>query len=100
VGVNLSRDSKLKITKDLLTHDSRSHTPLNSRLKITQQLLTHPNSSESRDALTSRMPSSIFSKMLRGGFALSGYRPSNDQPIEFGALHVHFDMPLTTAALM
>jgi hypothetical protein len=51
VGVNLSRDSKLKITKDLLTHDSRSHTPLNSRLKITQQLLTHPNSSESRDAL-------------------------------------------------
>ena len=46
------------------------------------------------------MLSSIFLKMLRGGFAPSGYRPSNDQPIEFGALHVPFDMPLTIADLV
>jgi hypothetical protein len=46
------------------------------------------------------MLSSIFLKMLRGGFAPSGYRPSNDQLIEFGDLHAHFDMPLTIADLV
>ena len=43
---------------------------------------------------------SIFLKMLRGGSAPSGYRPSNDQPIEQGALHAHLDLPLTIADLM
>jgi len=47
----LSCDSKLKITKDLVTQTQDHTAPLNSRLKITQQLLTQPNSSESRDAL-------------------------------------------------
>jgi len=49
--VKLSCDSKLKITKDLITQTQDHTAPLNSRLKITQQLLTQPNSSESRDAL-------------------------------------------------
>jgi hypothetical protein len=47
----LSCDSKLKITKDLVTQTQDHTAPLNSQLKITQQLLTHPNSSESRYAL-------------------------------------------------
>jgi hypothetical protein len=50
----LSCDSKLKITKDLVTQTQDHTAPLNSRLKITQQLLTQPNSSESRDALTEK----------------------------------------------
>jgi hypothetical protein len=49
---------------------------------------------------TSRMLSSIFLKMLRGGFAPSGYRPTNDQPIASRALLAHLDMLLTTADLI
>ena len=52
----LSCDSKLKITKDLVTQTQDHTAPLNSRLKITQQLLTQPNSSESRDALRADLP--------------------------------------------
>jgi hypothetical protein len=46
------------------------------------------------------MLSSIFLKMLRGGFAPSGYRPTNDQPIASRALLAHLDMLLTTADLI
>ena len=46
------------------------------------------------------MLSSIFLKMLRGGSAPSGYRPTNDQPIASRALLAHLDMLLTTADLI
>ena len=39
---------------------------------------------------------SIFLKMLRGGSAPAGHRPSNDQPSEPGVLHAHLDMLLTS----
>jgi len=62
----LSCDSKLKITKDLVTQTQDHTAPLNSRLKITQQLLTQPNSSESRDALQHRGPQAGAKATHRG----------------------------------
>ena len=80
-----------------LTQDRRASTPLTARPSHNGG---HHHARSQRRVPTSRTPSSTFLKMLRGGFAPSGYRPSNDQPIEFGALHVHFDMPLTIADLV
>ena len=65
----LSCDSKLKITKDLVTQTQDHTAPLNSRLKITQQLLTHPNSSESRYAL----PAILRSSALGNSFSRKRY---------------------------
>ena len=76
---------------------SRASTPLTARPSHNGG---HHHARPQRRVPTSRTPSSILLKMLRGGFAPSGYRPSNDQPIEFGALHVPFDMPLTIADLV
>ena len=60
----------------------------------------HHHARPQRRVPTSRMLSSIFLKMLRGGSAPSGYRPSNDQPTASRDLHTHLDMLLTTADLI
>ena len=80
-----------------LTQDRRASTPLTARPSHNGG---HHHARPQRRVPTSRMLSSIFLKMLRGGFAPSGYRPSNDQPTASRALHAHLDMLLTTADLI
>ena len=80
-----------------LTQDRRASTPLTARHSHNGG---HHHARPQRRVPTSRMLSSIFLKMLRGGFAPSGYRPTNDQPIASRALLAHLDMLLTTADLI